>query len=211
MYKSPFIVFDCETGGLITKAGIPPITEIGAVILDSELNEVGEFSAIIQPYVVPENYKKEAFEASNMSMEMIINEGKPSKVVLVDFINFLKKNKGEKKFIFVGHNCDEFDIPILDEFFRVHGEDLSKYIESKTSVDTMWWGRIAMPELVNHKLGTCLEAKKIDITQAHRALNDAKATKELFKKFILPVRGFYEGENNKPSSVRQGFKFQMAR
>lgn len=209
MYRSPFIVFDCETGGLISKAGIPPITEIGAVILNSELTEVGEFSAIVQPYVGPENYKKEAFEASNMSMEMIIREGKPSKVVLTEFINFLKKNKGEKKFILVGHNCDEFDIPILDEFFRVHGEDLSKYIESKTSVDTMWWGRMAMPEIVNHKLGTCLEAKKIDITQAHRALNDAKATKELFKKFILPLRGFYEGDINPVTSHRNTFKFQM--
>ena len=208
-WESNIIVFDLETGGLITKAGIPPVTEVAMVCLNYEdLSDGGEYSSLIKPYTGLENYNKMALEVSHITIDMLNKEGKDPESVLKEIIAFLKKNGGKKKPILCGHNCDEFDLPIIDKFFSDFGEDISKYVESRFSIDTMWWARIGIPELANYKLGTCLENKNIDITQAHRALNDTKATKELVKGFLQGLRQQVTVVSEEKEPFRNTFKFQ---
>lgn len=207
-WDSNIIVFDLETGGLITKEGIPPITEVAMVCLNYEdLSDGFQYSSLIKPYVSEDKYTKRALEVSNITVDMLHKEGKPAEEVIKELITYIKKVSKKKKSILCGHNCDEFDIPIIAKFFEDFGEDFSKYVETSFSIDTMWWARFAIVDSANYKLGTCLEKKNIDITQAHRALNDTIATKELVKGFLSGLRQ----ENIKSiesNSFRKNFKFQ---
>jgi len=205
-YECNFIVVDIETGGLITKDGIPPITEIAACVIDgSTLEDVGEFSVLIKPYVDLSKYTPQALAVSNITIDMLNKEGISSKEALLSFISFLKKTTKKKKSIAVAHNGDEFDLPIIDKFFTDHGEDFSKYIETKTSIDTMWWMRIYKPEMAKFNLGTCLEDLSIDLQQAHRALNDTKATKSMIVKLLSNLRG--QGSSQVVKKNRIKFQF----
>lgn len=208
-WESNIIVFDLETGGLITKNdGIPVVTEVAMVCLNYEdLSDGLEYSSLVKPYAPIEKYGKKALEVSNITIDMLNKEGKEPGLIVKDLVAYLKKNGGKKKPILCGHNCDEFDLPIIQKFFEDFGEDISEYVETRFSIDTMWWGRIGIPGLANYRLGTCLESKNIDITQAHRALNDTRATKELVKGFLQGIRqkGVIVEEK---SSFRNSFKFQ---
>ena len=210
-YECNFIVFDLETGGLITKdkeTGIPPITEIAICVIDGNtLEDVAEYSALIKPYVDLGRYTPQALAVSNITIDMLNKEGKTSSEILKEVIAFLKKTTAKKKSIAVAHNGDAFDLPIIDKFFTDHGEDLSKYIETKTSIDTMWWMRIYKPEMAAFNLGTCLEDLSIDIQQAHRALNDTKATKSMIVKLLSNLRGV--GVSSETTVKKSRVKFQF--
>lgn len=190
-YDCNYFVFDLETGGLITKEkGIPPVTEIAICVVDGEtLLDVAEYSSLVKPYVPLDNYTPMALNVSNITIDMLDREGKDANVIIQELISFIKKNSKKKKSILVAHNGDEFDIPIIDKFFTDHGEDLSKYVETKTSFDTMWLARAYKPTMAKFNLGSCLEDLNIDIQQAHRALNDTRATKDMFVKLMSNLRG----------------------
>lgn len=209
-YECNYFVFDLETGGLITKdkeTGIPPITEIAICAIDGEtLKDLGEYSVLIKPYVTLDRYTPVALDVSNITIDMLNKEGKDPLVVIKELKEFIKKNSGKKKSILVAHNGDAFDIPIIDKFFTDHGEDLSKYVETKTSVDTMWWARMYKPSMTKFNLGVCLEDLNIDLQQAHRALNDTRATKSMFVNFMSNLRGLSStGETVKRKRVRFQF------
>ncbi len=205
MYNCNYIVFDLETGGLITKEkGVPPVTEVAMCVVDGEtLADIGEYSSLVKPYTDLSNYTPQALEVSHITLDMLEKEGKLSQDVIKELITFIKKTSGKKKSILVGHNIDEFDIPILDKFFSDHKEDLSKYVETKTSIDTMWEMRKFRPNLDKFNLGFCLESLEIDLQQAHRALNDTRGTKSMFLKLMTNLRGL--------SSVGQEVKKQRVR
>lgn len=208
-WENSFVVFDLETGGLITKAGIPPITEIAIVVLRNDLSEAEVYSSLIKPYVDLSKYTPAALEVSGITIPQLVAEGKDPLVVLKEVIAVLKRATTKKKPILIGHNIDAFDISILAEYFEVHKEDFSKYVESNMSIDTMWWARICNPGYINHKLGTCLQERGIDLTQAHRALNDTKGTAELAKIFLSNLRGNSTQKLENISSFRKSFKFQL--
>lgn len=208
MYNCNYVVFDLETGGLITKEkGIPPVTEVAICVVDGEtLQDIAEYSSLIKPYTDLSNYTPQALEVSHITIDMLNKEGKEPLEVLRELTTLLKKTSGKKKSILVGHNIDDFDIPILDKFFSDHGEDLSKHVETKTSIDTMWWMRIFRPTLDKFNLGFCLESLNIDLQQAHRALNDTQGTKSMFIKLMTNLRGLSStGQEVK----KQRIKFQF--
>lgn len=190
-YECNYFVFDLETGNLITKdEEIPPITEIAICVVDGvTLKDVAEYSTLIKPYVDLSKYTPQSLSISNITIDMLEKEGKDPTIVIKELTMFFKKYSKNKKSIFVAHNGDVFDIPIIDKFFRDYGEDLSKYVETKTSVDTMWWARMYNPLMSKFNLATCLENLDIDLQQAHRAINDARATKSMFIKFMYNLRG----------------------
>ena len=190
-YECNFIVIDLETGGLITKeGGIPPVTEIAACVVDGDtLEDIGEFSTLVRPYTDLSRYTPMALQVSSITIDMLNKEGRQPELVIKEFIAFLKKMTKKKKCILVGHNIDDFDLPIIDKFFKDFGEDLSKYVEVKTSIDTMWWMRFYKPEMAKFNLGVCLEDMNIDLQQAHRALNDTRATKSMWVKLMKNLRG----------------------
>lgn len=208
MYNCNYVVFDLETGGLIIKEKwIPPITEIAVCVVNGEtLQDMGEYSSLIKPYMDLSNYTSQALDVSHITIDMLNKEGKSPIDVIKELITFIKKTSGKKKSILVGHNIDEFDIPILDKFFSDFGEDLSKYVETKTSIDTMWEMRKFRPTLDKFNLGFCLESLNIDLQQAHRALNDTRGTKSMFVKLMTNLRGLSStGQEVK----KQRIKFQF--
>lgn len=97
-------------------------------------------------------------------------------------------NKYDKndKFTPAGYNVG-FDIQFLDQFFRKYGESYgSGWMQNWRAVDGLaivryleYIGKI--PVMPNHKLATMCDYFKIPI-QAHDALSDIKATRELIKK-----------------------------
>jgi len=190
MYNCNYFVADTETGGLITKDGIPPITEIAICVVDGEtLGDVAEYSCLIKPYMDLSKYTPQALEVSHITIDMLEKEGKEPQQVIKELVAFMKKYSGKKKSIFVGHNWDAFDMPIVEKFFSDFKEDLSKYMETKISIDTMWWMRFYKPLLEKFNLGVCLEDLNVDLQQAHRALNDTRGTKSMFVKLMTNLRG----------------------
>lgn len=210
MHKNNFIVYDLETGGLVTKSWIPPITEIAMCVVSNNLEDIGEYSSLIKVYKETQEYKKEALQASNITLEMCNSQGKDKSEVLKDIINIFKKNKvGSTKPILVGHNIDAFDNVILDKFFTENNEDLSKYVETKFTIDTLWFSRLKYPDLPNFKLGTVLEASGIDLTNAHRALNDTKGNKDLFVQMMKCLRGQGTQTVLETEKYRKTFRFEI--
>lgn len=210
MHKNNFIVYDLETGGLVTKSWIPPITEIAMCVVSNDLEDIGEYSSLIKVYKETQEYKKEALQASNITLEMCNSQGKDKSEVLKDIINIFKKNKvGSAKPILVGHNIDAFDNVILDKFFTENNEDLSKYVETKFTIDTLWFSRLKYPDLTNFKLGTVLEVSGIDLTNAHRALNDTKGNKDLFVQMMKCLRGQGTQTVLETEKYRKAFRFEI--
>lgn len=212
-YNNRFIVFDLETGGLIKKGVTPPVTEIAIVVMDNELNIIKEYSSLIKPFYDKERafYDPKALEVSHITLDMCEKEGEESSVVAKEIQKILSDiEKGEKKSILCGHNIDDFDIPILDDFLSFHKIDLSKLVETKFTIDTKWWSRMKYPEFAKYDLGFVLENTGVDLTNAHRALTDTKGNAELVKDYIKCLRG-----SNSPKLIkrektaRSEFKFQF--
>ena len=124
-----------------------------------------------------------------------------------ELVKFLKSLKvGSAKPILVGHNIDSFDIPLLDDFLSFFGEDLSKYVCTDFTIDTLWWSRVMFEESENYKLGTCCKNVGIEVINAHRALNDTIANRELIKKMISNMRGFGGSIEKKEKRFRETFE-----
>jgi DNA polymerase III alpha subunit (gram-positive type) len=203
-FKANFVVLDCETGGLSAEKN--PIVEISLHSFDIDLNDIKEYSSIIAPYgtyVI----QPQALQANGLTMEQI-NGGKDSKIVLEEMISYFKSLKsGKEKPILIGHNLDAFDLNFLDEFFRFHKKDISEYVNSKFTVDTLWWSRLCWKESVNYQLGSCCENAGVTLVNAHRADTDTNATKQLVKHFIKNLRGQGSTSLKPESRFRATFQF----
>ena len=79
------------------------------------------------------------------------------------------------------------------------------------TIDTKWWGRIAYPDLPGYTLSDCLMKENIDNEQAHRAIGDVRANKELVMKLLSKLRGTIVSTGVEESSFRKTFRFQMAK
>lgn len=211
-YNNYFTVFDLETGGLKKSGDCSPITEIAIVVINNNFETVEEFSTLIKPYVSENQYTSEALKVSNITLSMCERDGIDSKQAAKKIIDVFKRAKSKdngKKPILVGHNIDDFDIPILSYFLKNHGFDLEKIVETKMTVDTKWWGRLGFPTLPGFTLGDCLSAEGIDILQAHRALYDTRANKELFVGMMKRLRGEGDKAFADAPTTRESFRFQI--
>ena len=163
--KDTFVVFDIETTGF--SAVENNIIEIGAVkITNGEITD--HFSTFVNPKE-PIPYRIEKLTGINDSM-----------VADAPFINdaltqFRKFSEGA---VYVAHNAG-FDMGFLMEKERVSG------IEREYSyVDTLGLSRLLVPEISKFKLDNLCKFFKISLENHHRAVDDAKATAEIFLKLI---------------------------
>jgi len=182
-----YIVFDIETTGLDKEKNA--IIEIAACSFDHDLVDGKEYdSGILSVYDNREIHPK-ALEANGITMSQI-SKGKDPKVCAEEFFNYLKSfKKGSNKVVLVGQNSDKFDIPFVDNFLTFFGKDLSDVVNVDFTIDTLWWGRVKHKELPNFKLGTLCSENGVDLTDAHRAMSDTRATKELVKIFLRGLKG----------------------
>ncbi len=162
--KKTFVVFDLETTGTEPmKAGI---TEIGAVkIINGEVTE--QFTTLVKPDY---NITQEIVDITGITEEMVKDAPKISSV-LPDFIKFIEGAT------LVAHNSN-FDMSFITRFAKAEDYEIKNEV-----IDTLALARKCLPELRKHDLHTLAEYYEIKFNH-HRALADAYATAEIFKKLM---------------------------
>lgn len=160
-----FIVFDIETTGLSNKHN--KITEIGAVkIKNSEI--IDTYSTLVNPEtIIPDMI----VSLTGITNEMVKDAPRISEV-LPSFLAFIKDR------CLVAHNA-EFDVGFIRESCNHYGYKLENPV-----LDTLKISRVLLSHLKKHKLNIVAQELQVNLDNHHRAINDAKATAEIFKKFI---------------------------
>ncbi len=167
--ESDFVVFDIETTGL--KSGSDRITEIGAVKVSG--GEVtGRWSAFVNPGMpIPEKI----VSLTGITDEMVADA--PSiEEILPEFLAFCQGA------VLVAHNA-QFDTGFIKYDAKRLGLNYNF-----ASLDTMTLARALYPELKNHRLDTLTKYHNVVLENHHRAVNDAKATADVFVKMIAELK-----------------------
>lgn len=160
-----FIVFDIETTGLSFKNH--KITEIGAVkIKGGEV--IDYFSALVDPQVPLE---AKITELTGITDEMLAGQPLISEV-LPKFMAFV----GDA--CLVAHNA-AFDTAFIKENCSQQGLPFDF-----TVLDTLTLSRLLLKDLKRHKLNLIAKHLGISLENHHRAVDDAKATAEIFQRFV---------------------------
>ncbi|SNR89020.1 DNA polymerase-3 subunit alpha [Anaerovirgula multivorans] len=163
--EDEYVIFDIETTGLSNVRD--KITEIGAVKIKNR-QIVDNFSTLINPQIpIPEKIT----ELTGITNEMV--ENAPTiESALPRFLDFIGTC------CLVAHNAD-FDVG----FIRENAKKIGCQIKN-TIVDTLKLSRILLSHLKRHKLNTIAKELNVVLENHHRAVDDAKATAEIFIKFI---------------------------
>ena len=209
MTESKYIVLDTETGGFDCK--LNPITEVALSVLDPyTLKEIDSFQCYVKPY---NDLKIEdgALKASLVSIADIKRDGKDALKVK----NLLKaifekhaipsKRKEMGKPILVAQN-GEFDLGFLEYLFVNVGpkDDLYNYLQRFYN-DT--WNdskRIfGVEKGIKHNLSEIARKTNTELKSAHGAMNDVKATAEVFRKITFAMRRAFSEESEGISENNQ--------
>lgn len=156
--ETTFTVFDLETTGL--KSNQDEIIEIGAIkVKEGEI--IDEYSTFVNPgREIPPGITK----ITGITDEMVAEAPKIEDVI-DDLIEFIGDS------VLVAHNAG-FDY----SFLRAALQKTGKKEERCSLLDTLGLCRALYPELKNHKLNTISEYLGVELTNHHRAVDDARAT-----------------------------------
>jgi len=208
LHDCHYVVFDLETGGF--KASQNPITQIAAIVLDSNLKEKERYSTYVKPY---DNLAltEGALDYTKTTRKMLDEKGVDIKKVYQDFSDLLTKyKKGIKKVVLIGHNASRFDMPFIHYIFDKFKDDVFKYAEEfifdTMAMSRLQWGHL---EVSNHKLESACERAGIELSDAHEAMNDTEANAKLFKFFALQLRGGDNGIIGEPAAEEFKREFQF--
>ena len=192
-YDHNFIALDTETGGLCnSKTGKATIdvalTEIALVTIDNEkLEIIGQDSWLIKPYDDNLLYDPRAAAVSGIDKALCEKEGLEIDVVYKAVLKTLKAGKVKsKKPILIMQNKG-FDIPFMENLFKLFDDDLWKHISAVE--DTLVWARYKYIEKPSFALGSIAEMLNIDLVNGHRALPDTITTAKIWIKFMQLLRG----------------------
>ncbi|MBE7044181.1 MAG: PolC-type DNA polymerase III [Ruminococcaceae bacterium] len=164
-----FVVFDIETTGLSNTKN--NITEIGAVKV-----EQGEITERWSTFVNPcEPIPANIVELTGITDEMVADAPKIEEI-LGDFLEFCKGC------VLVAHNA-RFDVGFIQKAADKHG-----FVFENSYLDTLQLARCLYPEFPNHKLDTLSKHLKILLENHHRAVDDAKATADIFVKMLEELK-----------------------
>lgn len=171
---------DIETSGFsMTKNGL---CEIALIAVDEQLNVVDTFHSLIKPYKREGSdelvsYKDESMAVNGLTIEELEKYGTEIVDAMCNTAEFIKKHKINT---IIGHNSIIFDIPwtnyLLGKFSPIT-------LAGMNQEDTM---RIAKQKLnlPSYSLQNLLAYFGIENNSSHRALGDAAATHQLYKKLI---------------------------
>lgn len=182
------LAVDLETTGLNPETD--EIIQIGAILFDSELNNIGQFESLIKPKRDLKEYITDKFNPfiySNIDKKKILRAGSINKVLhnFMEFINKKTKEKEHNNLCLLGQNV-QFDIAFLNNAFKqenikwtfdFHNVDL---VSAFTIFYLVKFGKL--PESV-HLKNIC-EYFNIEGINFHNANDDIIATAAAFK-FIL--------------------------
>lgn len=157
-----YVVMDFETTGFSPQAD--EIIEIGAVkIVNGQ--EVERYGTLVRP---TKEIPYEITKLTGITQEMVAESPNASEA-LAGFRNFI----GDA--VLVAHNAS-FDLSFLKVGMRKH---LQHEVTNQV-IDTLGVARILLPSLKNHKLDTLVKEFKIELSNHHRAVDDAAATAKLW-------------------------------
>jgi len=182
-FSADYCVIDIETTGLDPNAD--SITEVAAVkVVGNKV--VDRFSSLLKPAkiqvtasnkacaptdVLTDKKGKQYYyvddfitKLTGITNEMLEN-APSSKATLAAFKSFVGDS------IVVGHNV-KFDIGFL-------GHNYDDYFKNNF-IDTLRLSRLLLPDLPSRTLANLAQYFKINVTVAHRALDDCKTTKECY-------------------------------
>lgn len=160
-----YVVFDIETTGFSSIKD--RIIEIGAVKIQNA-KTIGTFSAFINPGI-PIPFR--ITQLTSITDEMV-QDAPDVETILPQFLEFV----GDA--VLVAHNAS-FDVGFIEQNCRY--QDIP---HAFTSVDTVALARVLLPTLSKYKLNIVAKALHISLENHHRAVDDAKATAEIFVKFV---------------------------
>ncbi len=173
-----FVVVDLETTGLDPQNDT--IIEIGAILYrDGE--EAETFESLINPgRPIPEFITRlTGIRDEDVRDKPTIEE------VFADLENFLAHKT------FVGHQVN-FDASFIEYQFRKRHDDFDRWENpaqrfkyfGRVRLDTLFLSRILLPFLPRMKLGVVAAYFGIDLENAHRAIDDARATGRIFLELL---------------------------
>ncbi len=164
-----FVVFDIETTGLNPK--VSKIIEIGAVKIENG-EVVSTFSKFVNPEVpIPYNITK----LTSITDDMVIGADTID-AVLPEFLEFVGDS------VLVAHNAS-FDT----KFIKKYAKDMGRTVDN-TVIDTMTLAHILCPELGKFTLDRICKHLGIKLENHHRAVDDATATGDVFKRFLTMLK-----------------------
>lgn len=164
-----YVVFDIETTGLSSRND--KITEIGAVkIIDGII--VDSFSHLINP---EKEIPQVVVELTGISNSLVENEPTIEEVI-PKFYEFSKDS------VLVAHNA-KFDISFIRREYKNNNLEFNHPI-----LDTLVLARATMTHMKRFNLGTLCKNLGVSLVGAHRAVNDAEATAEVFIKLIEKIK-----------------------
>ena len=165
-FLSNFVALDLETTGLdpLTDA----IIEVGAVrVRDDAVSEV--FSRLVDPGRAIPRFITRLTGITDADVR-----GQPTvEMVLPDLLEFLSDDA------LVGHNAP-FDISFMNaNLTRQDRPPLDNVI-----LDTLLLSNVLLPTLRDHRLATLVEYYDVTLERAHRALDDARATAQVYLSLV---------------------------
>ena len=166
---SSYVVLDVETTGLNTFTD--EIIEIGAVRFENGV-EVAEFSELINPgRPLPDKI----VEITGITSAMLRDQ-RTLKEAMPDFARFCQGA------VLVAHNAS-FDLAFFRRAFKLIDEPFEF-----TTLDTLALARNQYPNFKSHKLGNICKMLGVSLTNAHRAVHDARATALVLMKMLAEIR-----------------------
>lgn len=193
MIKSDYIVFDVETGGLDENKN--PITQYAAVILDGcTLKEKDSFETFIKPYGDLQ------IDQKALDMTMVTMADVNSGVTVEQFCSVVTKwwesyrvggkSREMGRLVPVGHNV-QFDIRFINKALEIGGvgKEITEWAHPN-HIDTFPLAKLAWGITGDEKLNltACCNRSKINLKDAHGAMNDVKATADLLRWYMKKLR-----------------------
>ena len=191
-----YVVIDLEMTGLNPKTD--KILELAAVRV-REGQEVAAYSKIVNPQV-PLNEK--IIELTGITAEEA-EAGALADETVVEFLDFLGED------VLVGQNVI-FDYSFLKQWAANH-----KYSLEKNAVDTLKLARTFLPAEQKKDLESLCAYFAVERVHAHRALDDARETAQIFEKlkslyanaetqsYFEPKALQYKAKKQSPATARQ--------
>ena len=195
---SYYICFDTETTGLQSSCNL---LTAHFIILNKHLEKIDSLDLRIK-YPVYTVYTK-ALEVNKI--DLVSHDNHPDSLFISDanhkLVSFLQKNKGQYRFLPIGHNIN-FDVQFIKSSNLLSEEEYSKYI-SVTTLDTLTIANFlkltgVLPTTQPLNLVSLCKFLNIssDDTQAHNAEYDTKMTIELLKIFKEKIKNSKEEFND---------------
>lgn len=159
-----FVVFDFEATDILPDNA--EVIEISAVKMVNGKTEKS-FSSLTKPSVpIPPKIT----EITSINNDMV-SSSPPFEDVLPDFFKFTRGA------ILVGHNISGYDYPLLAKYAQKAGYNFDNDME-----DTLLLSKKFMPEMHSYSLENLAKNLAITHENAHRAMSDVLATRDLFEK-----------------------------